>query len=129
MSVLKRPRCGKWMAEAQEFCGEAEGHRSRCRTPEAVAARNLRTAAYNTQRASERYKLLDAYKVALGCVDCGYREHPRALDLDHTNPSNKVDDVSRLIKFASWDRVMAEVEKCVVRCANCHRVKTFRTGE
>ena len=27
---------------------------------------------------------------------------------------------------ASWETLLSEIEKCVVRCANCHRRKTAR---
>lgn len=75
---------------------------------------------------ARRRAYIDAYKVKFGCIDCGYCYDPVALDLDHDDPSLKIDNVSELIKSASWRTVLAEIEKCVVRCANCHRIKTHR---
>lgn len=74
---------------------------------------------------TDRQKLIDRYKLALGCEDCGYRVHARALDLDHEPPALKIANVSRLLRFANWDVVVVEVAKCSVRCSNCHRIKTF----
>jgi hypothetical protein len=77
------------------------------------------------RQAVERYKWMDAYKVEHGCSNCGYNEDPRALDFDHTDPETKIDNISRLIRHAPWAKVVAEMDKCTILCANCHRVKTF----
>ncbi|MGW3847154.1 hypothetical protein [Streptomyces fagopyri] len=62
------------------------------------------------------------YKVTKGCVDCGYKAHHAALEFDHTD--GKTANVSALKSIAA---VQAEIHRhsCVVRCANCHRIKTF----
>src|SRR5688572_8234175 len=63
------------------------------------------------------------------CVDCGYDAHPAALDFDHRDPSTKLLEVSQMSSEAGWDRLVAEAEKCDIRCANCHRIKTFEARE
>lgn len=86
-----------------------------------------RTLAKETRDMQQRYaearERINAYKLEQGCVDCGYNAHAVALDLDHTDRSAKKFTIAE-VKVASWKRVLAEIEKCVVRCANCHRVKT-----
>jgi hypothetical protein len=69
----------------------------------------------------------DQIKLERGCIDCGYREHAEALDFDHRDPSMKTQNVSWLL-MRSWDKVLAEIAKCDVRCANCHRVRTAQRG-
>src|SRR5690606_15981307 len=59
------------------------------------------------------------------CVDCGYGEHLAALDFDHLDPKTKVAGVATLLAHGTLDELMAEVRKCVLRCANCHRVRTY----
>lgn len=84
-------------------------------------------AAYN-RVARERARMikdwLSAYKLASGCIDCGYRGHPAALDIDHVE--GKTANVSELKSITA---IQAEIErhKCVVRCANCHRIKSWET--
>ena len=56
------------------------------------------------------------------CVDCG-EDDPIVLEFDHINPENKKTTVSSL-RTISLKSVKIEVEKCEVRCANCHRRKT-----
>lgn len=60
-------------------------------------------------------------KIEKGCVDC-QEKHPACLDFDHVT-GNKVADISKLIDHG-WLAVEQELQKCVVRCANCHRKRT-----
>lgn len=70
--------------------------------------------------------VVDRYKVLVGCSRCGFNYHARALDLHHVDPSTKHSTVSHLINSAvSWSRVKAEIRKCVVLCANCHRIEHY----
>lgn len=83
---------------------------------------------YARERAERRARL-DAIKLAAGCIDCRYADHPAALDFDHIG-DDKVADVGRMVHDrVAWDLVLAEIAKCVVRCANCHRVKTAENRE
>jgi hypothetical protein len=59
------------------------------------------------------------------CVDCGESD-PLVLDFDHVRGMKKR-HVSRMISGGtSIETLRKEIEKCVVRCANCHRRKTAR---
>jgi hypothetical protein len=44
------------------------------------------------------------------------------LEFHHRNPAEKDEDIARAVQ-AGWalERLQAEVAKCVVLCANCHR--------
>ena len=57
------------------------------------------------------------------CVDCGFRSHPAALDFDHVDPTTKRFNVGMSLQ-KPWLELLEEVRKCVVRCANCHRIRT-----
>ena len=60
-------------------------------------------------------------KVASGCIDCG-ENHPACLEFHHVNQADKTKEVVKLVdQNAGWERIRAEVEKCVVLCSNCHR--------
>jgi hypothetical protein len=60
------------------------------------------------------------------CIDCGEKD-PIVLDFDHVDPKKKFKPVSKLLSgHYSWDSVKREVLKCEIRCANCHRRKTYR---
>lgn len=57
-------------------------------------------------------------------MDCGESDVV-VLEFDHRDPELKVLDVSTMVSNRhSWTDIIAEIEKCDVRCANCHRRKT-----
>ncbi len=58
------------------------------------------------------------------CVDCGEKD-PIVMDFDHKR--DKIAAISSFIKGNySLEKVKIEIQKCEVRCANCHRRKTAR---
>lgn len=60
------------------------------------------------------------------CVDCGEKD-PVVLDFDHKDPESKYKCVSIMCcEGYGIDRLKLEIEKCDVRCANCHRRKTAK---
>jgi hypothetical protein len=62
------------------------------------------------------------------CVDCGNSDI-RVLHFDHIDPSTKTAGVMYLVKTRyGASRVMDEIAKCEVRCANCHAIRTSEQG-
>lgn len=61
------------------------------------------------------------------CVDCG-ETNAIVLEFDHVRDKDfNISDATR--KGVSMKRLKAEIAKCEVRCANCHRRKTYeRSG-
>lgn len=58
------------------------------------------------------------------CIDCGSTDI-EVLQFDHRDPSLKTGEVSTFLTY-STDRLMKEINKCDVRCANCHVKRTRR---
>lgn len=63
------------------------------------------------------------------CADCGGHFPSCAMDFDHRDPGQKQYTVSRMVGRAGHGRIMAEVAKCDIVCANCHRDRTYRRRE
>jgi len=59
------------------------------------------------------------------CELCG-EDNPVVLDFDHLR--DKLRDVTRIAAFGGWSDLLAEIEKCRVLCANCHRRHTAVTA-
>jgi hypothetical protein len=97
-------------------------------------AKNGATIRANRRRhmASTRAKLkaiVDAFKSEHGCIDCGENDWV-VLDMDHRDRLQKRAHISSLVTGrVSEATLRAELEKCDVRCANCHRRKTHRLRE
>src|ERR1044071_2376164 len=65
------------------------------------------------------------YKLTHPCIDCG-NSNPIVLEFDHNDGVIKVNDICSMAKGYSLVRIEAEIAKCVVRCANCHRIRTHK---
>jgi hypothetical protein len=127
-------RCGACRQERplDDFAQRArsrDGRQGRCRVCYALwyrANAAAHTARVAERKAAQRGKVrsaLMAYLLAHPCVDCGEAD-PRCLDFDHCDPAAKRASISRMVGYASWARILVEIEKCDVRCANCHRKRT-----
>jgi hypothetical protein len=69
-------------------------------------------------------KFVDEYLKTHHCVDCGNSD-ARVLEFDHVR-GRKETNVSNIIRNG-WklERLISEIEKCEVRCCNCHRIITI----
>jgi hypothetical protein len=57
------------------------------------------------------------------CTDCSEN---RAIVLEFDHLSDKDENISKLVQWgASNARILKEISKCEVVCANCHRIRTF----
>ncbi len=61
-----------------------------------------------------------AYKKKQACIKCG-SAHPAVLDFHHRFDEDKEFNISMCRNF-SLARIKAEIAKCDVLCANCHRI-------
>ncbi len=52
-------------------------------------------------------------------MKCGF-DHPAALQFHHRNPNKKEKELSMVYESWSIERIMKEIKKCEVLCANCH---------
>ena len=60
-----------------------------------------------------------------GCIDCG-ETNILTLEFDHKDAKmGRENSVARLMnKRCNPEKLIEEIKKCEIRCANCHRIKT-----
>lgn len=86
---------------------------------------NVRLAAKRSLDRNRRY--VWDYLTAHPCVDCGETD-PVVLTFDHVR-GEKITDVSRMIiRKVGVAKLQAEIDKCDVRCSNCHLRRTARSN-
>ena len=68
-----------------------------------------------------------ALNKAKPCVDCQKQFPPIVMDFDHLEGYQKIKDISTLVHSGcSVARLKAEIAKCEIVCANCHRLRTLK---
>ena len=105
-----KPCFSSYRAERHQRNHDREMRRIRRNSTKRIAANRINVSAYLRTHA---------------CIDCGESD-PTVLDFDHVR-GTKLGDVSALVGGGyPWPKIEAEIAKCDVRCANCHRRATER---
>jgi thymidine kinase len=87
-------------------------------------ARHLRNVRRTSKARISRLRRITFEAMAAGCVDCGNRDI-RVLEFDHVR-GEKVATIGQMIRIgASAAALVAEIQKCEVRCSNCHAIATY----
>lgn len=120
-------RCGLFLPLAEFNASSRHERQYWCRTCQSAyyAARSTHHKALvtrNTAVYSARNRdLINRYLLEHPCVDCGETDAV-VLEFDHVR--DKLANISRLRRSCGLEKLRAEIAKCEVRCANCHRRKT-----
>jgi len=87
-----------------------DGYEHKCRSCTNLALRN-KIKFYRS--------ISSKIKSLIGCDIC---KENREICLDYNHLYNKTDDVSMIIDSSGFPRIFEEIKKCIVLCANCHRL-------
>jgi hypothetical protein len=70
--------------------------------------------------------LIDDYKENKGCCECGIKDY-RVLEFHHKNGKEKEFSIGEVsTKGYGLKKIEKELEKCLVICANCHRILHYK---
>jgi hypothetical protein len=112
-------------------------HRRRAECKSCVNGRTLKHYHANREyyaetRRRHRYRIQEMIREAKSkpCADCGQAFPYFVMDFDHRPGEVKVFVISQFTKsHKSQKAVKAEIAKCDVVCANCHRIRTHKRKE
>ncbi len=79
--------------------------------------------AARQRRANRKRKALLNELRAKPCADCGGEFPPECMDFDHRPGEEKLFSVG-VFRRIGLKKLLAEIAKCDVVCANCHRLRT-----
>lgn len=84
-----------------------------------------KTREYNRRQYEKRRAWLDSLKNS-PCADCGGEFPPYCMDWYHVADKGETTVRGSAFKWA-WpkERILAEIAKCVLVCANCHRRRHY----
>jgi hypothetical protein len=125
-------RCGK-LKSANDFHRRGLGGRQAwCKECRRVydAAYHRRTwgEARRAQKRERQHEFSAWYRCLKDgpCTDCGGHFDPVVMQWDHLPGHQKSANLSDLAGTGSRRRVLEELEKCELVCANCHALRTVR---
>lgn len=104
----------------QSWCRECQREKGKDRDNKAGSRKYIT----QQERLNKNRQWLFDYLQTHPCVDCGESD-PIVLEFDHQD--DKVESVSIMVQRGfGLEKIKAEIAKCEVRCANCHRRKTAK---
>ena len=125
-SLKNREQLLEEAAKCDVVCANCHRLRTRRRHRQWLASRTP-SALPRTEIHRRRWRyhadILDQLR-SVPCADCGGVFAQCSMDFDHRDPATKARVVTRMIQ-GSLDRMLAEVAKCDIVCANCHRLRTY----
>jgi len=128
-------RCGRCgvLKPLCEFTPKAKGRQSYCRSCVRTYSQEYyrkNKDAYVARATQHHRKLRVLIQQAKGrpCADCGKSYPYYVMEFDHREGEEKLCNVADLNchRRVSMRTLMAEIAKCDLVCANCHRERTYR---
>lgn len=72
-----------------------------------------------------RYQTFLNYIATKKCKDCK-ESNPIVFEFDHRNPKFKKFNIARIVAYVSFNKLLKEMKKCDIVCANCHKIRTAK---
>jgi hypothetical protein len=103
-----------WCKECRRTYDRAYFARNREKRRLQAKAHRRRLAEWNSE-----------IKASTSCADCGCSFHPAAMEWDHLPGTEKVAEISDLVRAGKTLALREELQKCELVCANCHAVRSY----
>ena len=124
---------GKDLSEYNKHSGRKDGLQAQCRECSHKHFKNYYennrekqfavVAARNKKLIHRNREWLAEYLSTHPCVDCSNSDI-RVLEFDHLE--HKIMGVGKMVRHgSSIQKIQKEIDKCEIRCRNCHQIKTM----
>ena len=117
-SVTYFAKKGKWLQSHCRECNKARLKKHYQDNPQYYSDKARRWK-------NKQYAKIEKLK-SQPCMDCGQTFHPAAMDFDHRPDEQKEFNIANSHANYSMKRVLAEIAKCDLVCACCHRIRTYK---
>lgn len=81
---------------------------------------------YVKTRRKELTAWIRSLKEGKACADCKLSYHFSAMQYDHTRNDKLIDIASMANRGYKKEKILIEINKCELVCANCHAVRTYK---
>ena len=88
-----------------------------------LSPRQIKTRAWDRNYRKQRTLLLNGLK-NVSCKDCGTHYPPECMQFDHVRGEKRANIAH--MRTCSVKKLLAEIAKCDVVCANCHAIRTHK---
>lgn len=99
-------------------CKNCEKQSDKIRYANSISRQNA-VKTRSEQQKEENQNIVNLRK-SCGCQKCG-EKRLYLMEFHHINAEDKINNIAHMIKSASKETLIAELDKCLVLCANCHR--------
>ena len=103
--------------EDQKACSDAWYQRNK--------EKHRETAKRTRIKHLSRWKL---FKSKVACAHCGF-SHPAAIDFHHVVRDETHRAINFLIRRGQFAAAYDELKKCILLCANCHRILHYNENK
>ena len=120
-------------SEFNKHKGHSSGYVSRCKECHKKYMHQYRKKNLTALKTYDRERDLrgkivnDIVKITVGCCICGYKENPLALEWHHLKGKDEdyLNISGSAVGHYSMERILKELNKCVLLCCNCHKIITI----
>lgn len=112
-----------WLRRKSKVCRDCKAGFNR-RWYDENKQKHIKDVLRNNARYRRRNGALLLELKSQPCLDCGATLHPMAMDFDHVRGVKEWDISDLSMRTPSVKRLLDEVAKCDLVCANCHRIRT-----
>jgi hypothetical protein len=133
LSMFKCCRCQKILprnsfggiTKRNDYCRSCKYHIDRAYKEKNIKKIRINNKAAAARRYAKNRKLRDDYLSEHPCIVCGESDIV-VLDFDHKDRNTKKAQIGDVLGSWNWEKILTEIQKCQVLCANCHRRRTAK---